>query len=106
MIHGQVEYLTETYGDHPALLPATDPSPWTDGSGMLVMVVGLEVLEATGTVDVDAWSELLDSIHETDGGATVLAVSRDPVWVADAHFDGLVNGPFGNGGLGRLLVGS
>ena len=93
MILGQVEFLLASFGEHPALLRPTDPSPWVDGSGMLVMVVGLEVLEATGAVDVDAWRGTLDSIHETDGGATVLAVSRDPIWVAAAHFDGLVNGP-------------
>jgi len=98
LVHGQVEFLRESYGEHPALLRPTDPSPWTDGSGMLVMVLGLEVLEEMGTVDVAAWREVLDDIHQTDRGATVLAVSRDPAWVADAHFDGLVNGPAETGG--------
>ncbi len=93
VLRGQVQFLRESYGEHPALLRPTDPSPWTDGSGMLVMVVGLEVLEATGAAEIDVWRETLDAIHQTDGGATVLAVSRDPMWVADAHFDGLVNGP-------------
>ena len=92
-IHGQVEYLLGTYGEHPALLTPTDASPWTDGSGMLVMVVGLEALEETETVDIGAWRAALDDIHQTDVGATVLAVSQDPAWVVDAHFDGLVNGP-------------
>jgi molecular chaperone DnaK len=96
VLRGQVQFLRDSYGEHPALLRPTDPSPWTDGSGMLVMVVGLEVLEATGAPEIDVWRETLDAIHQIDGGATVLAVSRDPMWVADAHFDGLVNGPSEN----------
>jgi actin-like ATPase involved in cell morphogenesis len=93
VIEGQVHFLHESYSQHPALLRPTDPSPWTDGSGMLVIVVGLEVLEATGDIDIDMWRDTLDAVHETEGGVTVLAVSRNPMWVADAHFDGLVNGP-------------
>ncbi len=89
----EIEYLHAAFGDHPALLRPTEPSPWTDRAGMVVVVVGMEALEQQTDLDVEAWRDAVDEVHRIGGGVMVLAVSSDPVWVDDVHFDGLANGP-------------
>ncbi len=89
----EVEHLHAAFGDHPALFRPSEPSPWTDGAGMVIVVAGLEVREQQGDLDVGLWRDAVDAAHQIRDGVIVLAVSSDPVWVNEAHFDGLVSGP-------------
>ncbi|MEA3511075.1 MAG: Hsp70 family protein [Actinomycetota bacterium] len=88
-----IEYLRAAYADHPAVFRPSEPSLWTADARMLVSVAGVEALERNDALDLGPWRDTLDAIHHIDGGVIVLAISSDPGWVDDGHFDGLQNGP-------------
>lgn len=93
VLPSEIQYLFDTYGDHPALFRPGQPSRWTENAGMMVVVVGTEVWEERGDVDVGAWRDAIDVVHQIGDGVIVLAVSSDSVWVDEGHFDGLADGP-------------
>ena len=60
---------------------------------MMVVVAGMEALEQRDGLDVDAWRDAVDAVHQIGDGVILLAVSSDPMWVEEVHFDGLASGP-------------
>ncbi len=93
VLFSEIEHLHAAFGDHPALFRPNEPSPWTAEAGMMVVVAGTEVLEQRDDLDFDAWRDAVDSIHQIGDGVILLAVSSDPIWVEEVHFDGLASGP-------------
>jgi molecular chaperone DnaK len=93
VLFSEIEHLHAAFGDHPALFRPNEPSPWLDEAGMVVVVVGTESLEQRDDLDVDIWRDAVDAVHQIGDGVILLAVSSDPIWVEEVHFDGLASGP-------------
>ena len=93
VLFSEIEHLHAAFGDHPALFRPNEPSPWLDEAGMVVVVVGTESLEQRDDLDFDVWRDAVDGVHQIGDGVIVLAVSSNPMWVEELHFDGLASGP-------------
>jgi actin-like ATPase involved in cell morphogenesis len=93
VLRSEIEYLYAAFGDQPALFKPSEPGLWMENAGMLVVVAGMEELEQGTGVDIDAWRDAVDAIHQIGDGVVVLSVSSDAMWIEGAHFDGLVGGP-------------
>jgi hypothetical protein len=93
---GEIEYLTDRFGDHPAWFRSHRRTPWVDDTGQLVMiVVAPEIVNDQPQLGPEDWAATTDAAR--DWGTIVLTVATDPAWVEGGRFDGLVSSSEGAG---------
>jgi hypothetical protein len=93
-VAGDIAYLYERYGDHPAFFRSTETTRWSTGDqpkGLFFIWSSTVPNEQIGYVEADYWRDMMDQIHGLPDGGLVIADTPSGNWIDGGHFDGLYN---------------
>jgi hypothetical protein len=91
---GDIRYIYERYGAHPAFFRTTAPSRWSPderSKGLFYLWAARFPDGDSPPVEPEYWRPAIDQIHALPDGGIVLADENEARWVDGGRFDGLYN---------------